>query len=371
VNKMIENRLKTLQARLDRYGFDCVAILPGASMQYFTELNFHLMERPIIAFFSQEGPPTLLAPAFEIAKLEGLNHPFNWQLFPWTDEAGVEGAFEACCQALNLNQKRLGVESLVMRVREHDLLKQYAPQISLAPADDLIASLRAVKDAAEVAHMQAAIALAETALEATLPKIKIGMTEKAVAAQLLIGLLEAGSDSLPFEPLVQTGLTGAAPHATAGRRKLAEGDLLIIDFGARVAGYASDITRTFAVGQLNAESQRMYETVKAANAAGRAAIRPGVTAESVDAAARAVIEEAGLGAYFTHRTGHGLGLDGHEPPYIVAGNQTRLQAGMTFTVEPGVYIHGVGGVRIEDDVIVTEAGGRSLSTFSRELQVVG
>jgi len=187
---------------------------------------------------------------------------------------------------------------------------------------------------------------------------------------LMSHLLSAGAQSLLFEPLVQAGPNAANPHAHAGDRPLQRGDLVVIDFGAVVDGYGSDITRTIAIGEPDAEMRAVYEVVKAANAAGRAAARPGATGEAVDRAARAVIESAGYGPSFTHRTGHGLGLEGHEPPYMVRGEATILQPGMTFTVEPGIYLAGKGGVRIEDDVLVTADGSETLTTLTRELIIL-
>ncbi len=366
---MNTNRVNHLCSKLASYNLDYAAILPGATMRYLTNLDFHLMERPIVAFFSPEGKPALIAPEFECRKVKS---PADWQLFPWRDEEGVEGAFAACCQTLNLSKKRVGVESLVMRVKEYTLLQTFAPGLAVSAVDSLITTLRLSKDATEIEHIKAAVTLAEGALQDTLPKIKIGMTEKELAAELLIALLRAGSQTpLPFEPLVQTGVTGASPHAHPGHRKLTYGDLLIIDFGAKSGGYVSDITRTFALGQVSDEARRIYNLVAQANLAGREAARPGLDCQSVDRATRKVIADAGYGQYFTHRTGHGLGLDGHEPPFIVEGNTTPLQTGMTFTVEPGIYIPNLGGVRIEDDVLVTTDGLESLTTFSRELITVG
>jgi Xaa-Pro dipeptidase len=143
-----------------------------------------------------------------------------------------------------------------------------------------------------------------------------------------------------------------------------------MDFGMTLRDYSSDITRTIVIGKLDDEMASIYEAVKAANAAGRAAAKPGATCEAVDKATRDVIEAAGYGQYFTHRTGHGLGLEGHEPPYIVGGNALVLQPGMTFTVEPGIYIPGKGGVRIEDNVVITESGCESLTTFTRDIVTV-
>lgn len=359
--------LAKLKSALAQSPLDWVAIIPGSTLKYLTGLNFHLMERPTVAFFSAAGKPALVAPQFECTQVK---NPTEWQLFPWTDEDGVEGAFAACCSALGLDGARIGVESLSMRVREYQLLRTFAPNAAIQTADDLIRELRIAKTDAEISRMQAAVDLAENVLAETLPLIKIGMTEMELAAELLLKLLRGGSETLPFEPLVQTGLTGSSPHAAPGTRPLAPGDLLIIDFGARVGGYVSDITRTFAVAEVTPRAAEIYGAVLAANGAGRAAAHPGIPAEAVDIAARTEIERAGFGAYFTHRTGHGIGLDAHEPPFMVAGNTTILQPGMAFTVEPGIYLPEFGGVRIEDDLIITPDGARSLTTFSRELQVV-
>jgi Xaa-Pro dipeptidase len=175
---------------------------------------------------------------------------------------------------------------------------------------------------------------------------------------------------MAFSPIVVAGPNAASPHATPSDRPIGAGETIVVDCGATVGGYVADITRTFAIGALEPELARVYEAVRVANEAGRAAAGPGVPAEEVDRAARAVIEEAGYGEYFFHRTGHGLGLEVHEPPYIVAGNERSLEPGMTFTVEPGVYLPGRGGVRIEDDVVVTSGGAESMTIFSRELAVL-
>jgi Xaa-Pro dipeptidase len=220
--------------------------------------------------------------------------------------------------------------------------------------------------------MQKAVGIAEAALTATLPQVRIGMTELEVANLLLIEVLNAGSlGELPFQPIVSTGPNGANPHAMPSSRPLADGDLLVIDFGANFEGYFSDITRTFAVGSYSEEQKKVHDTVLAANQAGHDTAGPGASCQEVDRAARAVIEQAGYGKYFTHRTGHGLGMEGHEPPYIREGNARKLEPGMSFTIEPGIYLLDRFGVRIEDDVIVTDDGLHSFTTFPRELQVIG
>jgi Xaa-Pro dipeptidase len=172
---------------------------------------------------------------------------------------------------------------------------------------------------------------------------------------------------MPFSPIVAFGPNSANPHATPTERQLAEGDLLLFDWGAAVDGYFSDITRTFAVGDVDPELTKIAGIVKEANAAARAIGKPGLPISAVDKAARNVIELAGYGEYFTHRTGHGLGMEGHEEPYIRGDNEQLLETGMTFTIEPGIYLPGRGGVRIEDDVLVTENGLESFTDYPREL----
>lgn len=368
---MTQARLTKLNRLMAQHNLDCVTIMPGPNMHYFADLDFHLSERPILAFFPHGEDPALVVPGFEQFKATTATNPLPWRLFPWNDEDGPAAAFAACCAELGLAGKRVGVESLGLRFAEQQLLQNNAPDINLVVADALITDMRQVKDEVELAHMRAAVQIVETVLHDTLPKIKVGMTEKEIAADLLVGLFKGGSEALPFDPLVQTGASGATPHAGPSDRKVQEGDLLIIDIGARYHGYVSDITRTFAVKSLNEKAKQIYQVVKAANEAGRAASKPGVTGQAVDRAARTVIEDHDYGEYFIHRTGHGIGLEGHEPPYMVEGDTQVLTPGMAYTVEPGIYIQGVGGVRIEDDVVITENGAECLTTFSRELRFVG
>jgi Xaa-Pro dipeptidase len=350
---------------------DCVALVHGPNLAYLTGLHGHLSERPTIAFLPADGQPALLVPNFEAVKAEHVPNPIDWRFFTYTDEAGPDGACASACDFLGLAGKRLAVEHLTMRVLELEMVQRDAPLVQPVPAEPMLADLRLIKDADELAQMRQAAVIAEEALTHTLTEIHPGMTEKEISAALMMHLLQVGTEGMPFQPLVQTGPNSASPHGATSSRQLERGDVLLIDFGAIVGGYVSDITRTFAVGKIDPELVEVYKIVEAANAAGRAAAGPGVPCQEVDRAARRVINEAGYGEYFIHRTGHGLGLEGHEPPYIVEGNGLHLEAGMTFTIEPGIYLPGRGGVRVEDDVVITEYGCSSLTTFERSLQVAG
>jgi len=367
---MSKQQIRQLMESAARQGVDCVAVMPGANMIYLTGLSFHLMERPTVAFFPTRAQPVFVLPSLEAAKPAAGPAAIDWQLFPWSDEQGPEKAFAGASQALALSGKTLAVEELVMRVRELRLIEASAPGVRLADAGPLLAGLRIHKDEAELAQMRRAVAITEMALEVTLAKIHVGMTERQITNELRIEMMRQGAENLPFDPIVLSGPNSALPHGAQGDRALSSGDLLLFDFGVNVGGYASDITRVFAVGRVDNELRRMYDVVRRANEAGRQAARPGVEIQEVDRAARKVIADAGYGQYFTHRTGHGLGLEAHEPPYACEGDTTILEPGMVFTVEPGIYLPGKGGIRVEDDMVITPGGSESLTTFDRELRVL-
>ncbi len=369
---MSSQRLSRLAELQQSAGMDAIALVPGANLFYFTGVHYHLSERPIIALFpaSPKQPPALVVPAFEAGKALHGPVPIAWRVYSYLDGQEPQGCMDQAVHEMGLAGKEIGVEPTQMRVLESTMLSTGAPGVRLVPADGLIKQLRMTKDSDEIACMRRAAKIPERVLAEAVRRIKPGMTESQVAGIFMSVSFEQNPQEPASPPLVQTGLSAAFPHALAGGRKVQPGDLMVVDFGAVLDGYCSDITRTVAISEEpNDEMKHIYEVVKQANAAGRAAVRPGLLAEEVDAAARAVIERAGYGVYFSHRTGHGLGLEGHEAPYMVKGDTTVLQPGMTFTVEPGIYIEGKGGVRIEDDMVVTAEGGESLTSFSRDLIV--
>jgi len=330
-------------------------------------LHFHMSERPVVVFFSEGNDPIIVLPELEALKIQDLPYPIQAFTYGENPVQWVT-AFKSAIQAGGLEKSRLGVEPRSLRVLELEYLKEAAPQAQIVSGEAAVAELRMHKDQSEIEHMRKAAQIAQAALQAALPTIKPGVTERQIATELLLQLLKHGSQSkIPFSPIVSGGPNSANPHASPTDRPLEIGDLLVIDWGANVKGYFSDITRTFAIGQVDSELKRIAEIVKKANAAGHATAKPGTPAGEVDNATRAVINEAGYGEYFTHRTGHGLGLEGHEEPYIRADNLLPLEVGMSFTIEPGIYLPGRGGVRIEDDVVVTTDGIESLSDLPREL----
>lgn len=368
---MFEARLNRLSRALCEHGLDALALNPGPTLFYLTGLPFHLMERPVVMIVRPDQPPWLVLPELERARAE--SGALEARLLPYgEDEASRGEAFRTAAGQAGLADASLGAEPLRLRMLELRLLEAAAPGVRLVSAAAALEPLRLCKQAGEVEAMRQAVRVAEAALEATLPQIRRGMQERELAAELTLQLLRAGSESeLPFSPIVACGPHSALPHHSAGERRLAPGDLLILDWGATVSGYISDLTRTFGVGEIDPELARVHEIVQQANAAGRWAARPGAACGDVDAAARAIIEAAGYGERFIHRTGHGIGLEAHEPPYIRQGEALPLAPGMTFTVEPGIYLPGRGGVRVEDNLLITLDGGESLSACARELRSVG
>lgn len=358
-------RLQRLSTLLREANLDALALNPGPTLTYLTGLHFHLMERPVVGLFTAQGQAGVVLPELEREKLSGT----PLRAFSYGEDPSAWGeAFRQALDALGLSSAAIGVEPTRLRVLELRYLEQAAPGATFPDAAAVIAQLRLRKDEDEIAAMRQAVRIAEEAFRATLARFRVGMTEQQLAAELVVQLLRHGSaPELPFQPIVAAGPNGANPHATPTERPIQPGDLVIIDWGANYRGYFSDLTRTLAVGEVEAEMERIAAIVAQANEAGRAAVRPGLPAGQVDAAARQVIATAGYGDFFIHRTGHGLGLEVHEPPFIYAENASPLEPGMTFTVEPGIYLPGRGGVRIEDNIVVTANGSETLSTLPREL----
>jgi Xaa-Pro dipeptidase len=368
---MTNVRLEKLYTAMAASKLDAVAINPGPTLAYLTGLSFHVSERPVVIFFAPGKDPAFILPELETPKLGHL--PYKAQAFPYPELPGEWiKAFKKGVQALGLAGKSIGLEPRALRILEYRFIEEAASDSTFPDASTALAALRIRKDADEIAKMRRAVVIAQDALKACIPQIVVGMSEKELAAELTIQLLRHGSSpEIPFSPIVSSGPNSANPHASPSARKFQPGDMLVVDWGAGYEGYISDLTRTFAIGAVDSECQKIHKIVQAANAAGRAAGKPGAPCAAVDKAAREVIEKSGYGIYFTHRTGHGIGMEGHEDPYMRGDNMQILEPGMCYTVEPGIYLTDRNGVRIEDNMVVTENGTESMSDMDREMQVVG
>lgn len=283
--------------------------------------------------------------------------------------ADTENGYQKMQDSLARPLSTLAIEKEKMTLAELERLQAVFPHINYVSLDTFIHEARLFKEEGEVDRTRKAIAITEEGLRQILPQIRPGMTEIDIKQKLEATLFSLGAEDIAFDTLVLTGRKSSLPHGTSGKAKVQEGDFLLFDFGVTYQGYHSDMTRTFVVGEPSREQKEIYETVKKANEAAIDAVKVGLPLQRIDLAARRVIEEAGYGDYFTHRVGHGLGMEVHEAPSIHSENEALLKPGMLFTIEPGIYIPTIGGVRIEDDIYVNEAGEvEVLTSFSKELQ---
>jgi Xaa-Pro aminopeptidase len=260
-----------------------------------------------------------------------------------------------------------GFESAHLVHRDFQRLLDEGEKWHWRPTTDIVESLREVKDADEVDHIRAAADIAMSALASTLDEVRAGVSERGIAGMLERHLREAGSEAFPFPTIVASGPRSALPHARAGERTIAPGDFLLLDFGATANGYCADVTRTVVVGRASERQREVYEAVRQANEVARAEVRAGMRGKDADAVARDLLTSRGFGEAFGHGLGHGLGLEVHEAPRLSRVVETVLVEGAVVTIEPGAYLPGLGGVRIEDDVYLGPGGTRLLTEFPREL----
>jgi Xaa-Pro aminopeptidase len=356
-------RIERAAAAAEQTGLAGVLVTPGPDLQYLTGYSpVSAAERLMVLVVRPGEDPVLVLPAFERGDAEHAAAGLTF--VEWSD-----GQDPYAVAAALLPPGRYAISDACWAL--HVLGLQTAlPGSAYVAMSVALPLLRAIKDADELELMAAAGAAVDAAFAGILRVPFAGRTELDVAADLDRLLREHGHEQVDFT-LVASGPNGANPHHDAGERVIEHGDVVVLDFGGFVDGYGSDTTRTVHVGPPSAEHLRAHDIVRDAQQAGVDAVRPGVACQDVDRAARARIDAAGYGDFFTHRTGHGIGVTTHEPPYIVEGETQPLEPGMCFSVEPGIYLPGRFGVRIEDIVAVTEEGARRLNTTTHEMQVVG
>lgn len=340
-----------VRARMRELDVAAVVLEPGASMTYLGGPAWHRSERPLLLVLAREGPPTILCPAFERRTVQ--ERVADHEIAVWREH---EDPFARLGDVFaGLRTAKIAVDPTMRRFVARGLERAW-PKASF-DADDPVGASRLYKTPAEIARLRRANEATQKAIAAVQRKVVVGTPQAQVGAWIEQALVAAGLAD-PWV-LALVGPNASFPHGTADARDVQPGDAVLVDTGASLFGYRSDITRTFVVGEPSAALRRAWDTVAFAQRAALAAIRPGATTGSVDAAARAVMAEAGYGAddrYFTHRLGHGIGLEVHEPPYLVGQGTLVLAAGMTMSDEPGIYVPGEFGVRHEDIVLVTSDG---------------
>lgn len=364
VNTM-NGRLDRVRQAMIRNSVSLLFVAPSSDLVYLCGYEAHASERPTLLVVDPETTIHILVPQLEAPRVQGhegiqvltyseTHDPFDRLVAHLGDvpaAATVAISDQAWARVL------LGLERVF-------------PHARFIPASHLLRESRMHKSEEELESLTQAGSIADAVFEQLIQLRFAGQTERSVARSLKDLLREGGLTVGEGDPIVASGPNSASPHHMTGEREIHEGDAVVLDFGGTVDRYHADITRTVHVGTPDDEFRHVYEVVRTAQEAGVQAARPGVTAESVDNAAREVIRVSGNGHHFVHRTGHGIGLDGHEEPYIVSGNTLELQSGMTFSIEPGIYLPGRFGVRIEDIVALEESGARRLNNCTRDLVIV-
>lgn len=361
------NRIETMKKRMQVAHLDAAVLVPGSNFFYLTGLTMHLSERITMAVIPVRGDAFVICPKLEAEKIRRITG--IEKIYPWTDEEGPHQAAHQAFRESKLSGKNLACEYRATRLLEWDLiLKALENQVQIKPLDDILNQMRTVKEEQEIASIEKAVVCVEEALKAAQAFMKPGVKEIEVAALLESTIQKFGGSG---GGSVISGERGCLPHAITSDKALAEGETVILDIVAKYQGYTADITRTFAIGKLPDELKKIYHVVLEAQAYARAHSKPGMSGEELDALARDKITEAGYGEYFIHRLGHGLGLETHEEPYVVKGNKIPFVVGNVFTIEPGIYVPGLGGVRIEDDAVMIPGGVRILTHYPRELIELG
>ncbi len=349
---LYETRLGAVRAAMHERGLAALIITPGAAMRYLTGFS-EPGSRFLALIVPAKQPWRFIVPALNAGQVR-QNPAGVADVRAWDDAQGWERVFGQIAQELNLNGGSVGLDD-DMPARFVLTLGELLPAAKMTAAGAVLAPLRSRKDAGEMAALQQAAEATDALIPIAYAACQPGASEIEIALAIGQAIARSGNaDS--FAPIVGAGVNGASPHHNTGTTRIKTGDVVILDFGAMTGGYHGDITRTVAVGTASDEAKHVYDIVYKAYLAGIAAVQPGAAAQDVDAATRKVIESAGYGEFFIHRTGHGIGLDDHETPYILAGNETLLQPGHCFSVEPGIYLPGKFGVRLENIVTVQEDG---------------
>ncbi len=357
-------RLQALRSKMTEQKIDLIAIGPGMHLKWLLEISPHADERVLLACITQEGAAFLM-PALEA---DSARQHTNLPFYTWTDAEGPTGAFEKLLTDLKVKSVKSIVLDEAMRADFAGLVQDALPQARRQFCETTIGALRLKKSNDEYEKLKSNALIADRAMQSAWAKMKAGMSELEVAD--IIKASFVSQSARPLFAIIGAGANGAFPHHQTGKTTLQSGDAVVMDIGARSQGYSSDITRMAVIGNEPDGYSEIHTIVENAVQAALEAARPGVKAHEVDDAARGVIEAAGYGEYFVHRTGHGMGIEGHEPPFITSSSQTILDEGMVFSIEPGIYLPGRFGIRLEDIMILRADGPEILSSMPRKAAII-
>ncbi len=362
-------RLQRLTLWLKNSEVDLALIQDPSNLLYLTGFECEPHERLLALFILPGQSPFIVCPRLEENRLR-LSGWSN-TIITYEDAEDPWQKIAACLKERGMETfTKAAVEVEQLSYMRAEALRSLSPNSRLISVNEELGRLRSVKDDREIETMKKAAHLADEGVKAGIAALKEGCTELDVVAHIEYEMKRKGVRAMSFSTMVLFGEKTGDPHGTPGTRRLKKGDLVLFDLGVVWEGYCSDITRTVAFHSIEEETRQIYETVLKAQTAALNACRPGAPIGEIDRVARTIIKEAGYGPYFPHRLGHGLGIEAHESPSIHEENRELFTAGLAFTVEPGVYIPGKGGIRIEDDVVITAEGHERLTRFPKELQIV-
>ncbi|MFL0363369.1 M24 family metallopeptidase [Pseudobacillus sp. 179-B 2D1 NHS] len=364
----MNNRLTKLMEWLKEKDISLAFITAPENVFYLTGFRSDPHERLLGVAIFPESEPFLICPKLDAS--DAKNSGWAFEIVGHTDIENPWEMIETRVKKRSGRINRIAVEKQHLNVERYEELSSRFPGAAFVAAEEKMQQLRLIKDKKELASLRKAAEYADLAVKTGAEAIREGKSELEILAEVEFEMKKQGIAEMSFSTMVLTGKNGASPHGTPGNTKVKKGDLVLFDLGVVYEGYCSDITRTVAFGEISDKQREIYETVLQAQQAAVAAVKPGMTAKEIDLTARKAIADAGYGDFFPHRLGHGLGISVHEYPSITETNELLLQEGMVFTIEPGIYVPDVAGVRIEDDVYVTADGVEILTAFPKQLTFV-
>lgn len=361
-------RLQNLYEGMEQKNVDSIFITSKANVFYYSNYYTDPHERLIGIYVTKQQDPLLIVPAMEVhdAKEAG----WSKDIIGYNDDEDVWELIHSYIQNQGDTPKSIALEEEHISLERYEAIRRILPSTEIVHGQELLAQIRVRKSAQEYTLLKKAAQLADFGIETGMNAIAEGVTEMEILATIEYALKKQGVQEMSFSTTVLSGTKTASPHGTPGNKTIEKGDFVLFDLGVVYEGYCSDITRTFVFDSVSEKQKEIYETVLQAEEAAIQASKIGIEVGKIDQVARNVITEAGYGEYFTHRIGHGLGIEVHEYPSMHANNTLQLDEGMCYTIEPGIYMPHIGGVRIEDMIYITKNGAESLTKFPKHLQVI-
>lgn len=362
------SRFQNLYKSMKQNNLDSILITSKANVFYFSNYYTDPHERLIGIYITQKHDPVLIVPSMEVNDAKDAG--WTYDIIGYKDDEDVWEFIQSHINKQGTPPETIGLEEEQISLDRYNAVTKILPSTKIVYAQELLARMRVLKSTQEYTLLKKAAQLADFGIETGMNAIREGVTEMEILATIEYALKKQGVQEMSFNTTVISGSKTASPHGTPGNKTIEKGDFVLFDLGVVFEGYCSDITRTFAFHSATDEQKRIYETVLQAEEKAIQASTIGVEVGTIDQVARNVITDAGYGEYFTHRIGHGLGIDVHEYPSMHAKNTLPLEEGMCYTIEPGIYVPDVGGVRIEDMIFMTKNGAETLTKFPKQLQII-